>query len=99
MAGRKIKSPETEELAIPYPVSDPSIYDFERIKADSTLERRLSLTEIESLKQLLGRHPKIFSSDPEKTHLVEHDFELISNKPIRSVSHVSRTERDFEKRN
>ncbi|GBN52998.1 Retrovirus-related Pol polyprotein from transposon 17.6 [Araneus ventricosus] len=43
---------ETVELTIPYPVSDPNIYDFERIKADSALEGRLSPTEIESLKQL-----------------------------------------------
>ncbi|GBN00056.1 Transposon Ty3-G Gag-Pol polyprotein [Araneus ventricosus] len=82
--GEENQERETEELAIPYPVSDPNIYDFERIKADSALEGRLSLTEIESLKQLLGRHQKIFSNDPGKTHLVEHDFELISNKPIRS---------------
>ncbi|GBN83217.1 Transposon Ty3-I Gag-Pol polyprotein [Araneus ventricosus] len=82
--GEKNQERETEELAIPHPISGPNIYDFERIKADSALEGRLSLTEIESLKQLLGRHQKIFSNDPGKTHLVEHDFELISNKPIRS---------------
>ncbi|GBM04413.1 Transposon Ty3-I Gag-Pol polyprotein [Araneus ventricosus] len=82
--GEEIQERETEELAIPYPISDPNIYDFERIKADSALESRLSLTEIESLKQLLGRHQKVFSIDPGKTHLVEHDFELISNKPIRT---------------
>ncbi|GBM54467.1 hypothetical protein AVEN_217154-1 [Araneus ventricosus] len=59
--GEEIQECETEELAIPYPVSDRNIYDFERIKADSALEGRLSLTEIESLKQLLGRHQRIFS--------------------------------------
>ncbi|GBL73352.1 Retrovirus-related Pol polyprotein from transposon 297 [Araneus ventricosus] len=82
--GEENQECEAEELTIPYPVSDPNIYDFERIKADSALEGRLSPTEIESLKQLLGRHKKIFSNDPGKTHLVEHDFELISDKPIRS---------------
>ncbi|GBN84417.1 hypothetical protein AVEN_145251-1 [Araneus ventricosus] len=85
--GGKNQERKTEKLTIPYPVSDPNIYDFERIKADSALEGRLSLTEIESLKQLLGRHQKFFSNDPGKTHLVEHDFELISNKPIRSKSY------------
>ncbi|GBL74979.1 hypothetical protein AVEN_243785-1 [Araneus ventricosus] len=39
--GEKIQELETEELAIPYPVSDPNIYDFERIKGDSALEGRL----------------------------------------------------------
>ncbi|GBM85126.1 Retrovirus-related Pol polyprotein from transposon gypsy [Araneus ventricosus] len=82
--GEENQEREAEELTILYPVSDPNIYDFERIKADSALEGRLSPTEIESLKQLLGRHKKIFSNDPVKTHLVEHDFELISDKPIRS---------------
>ncbi|GBM29685.1 hypothetical protein AVEN_156873-1 [Araneus ventricosus] len=82
--GEDIQERETEELAILYPVSDPNIYDFERIKADSALEGRLSLTDIESLEQLLGRHQKIFSNDPGKTHLVEHDFKLTSNKHIRS---------------
>ncbi|GBN03908.1 Transposon Ty3-I Gag-Pol polyprotein [Araneus ventricosus] len=82
--GEENQECETEELTIPNPVSEPNIYDFERIKADSALEGRLSLTEIESLKQLLDRHKKIFSNKPGKTHLVEHDFELISNKPIRS---------------
>ncbi|GBO13516.1 hypothetical protein AVEN_275364-1 [Araneus ventricosus] len=82
--GEENQEHETEELAIPYPVSDTNIYDFERIKADRALEGRLSLTEIERFKQMLGRHKKIFTTDPEKTHLVEHDFELISNKPIRS---------------
>ncbi|GBO30239.1 hypothetical protein AVEN_237142-1 [Araneus ventricosus] len=82
--GEENQERETEEFTILYPVSDPNIYDFERIKADSALEGRLSQTEIESLKQLLGRHKKIFSNDPGKTHLVEHDFELISDKPIRS---------------
>ncbi|GBL99636.1 Retrovirus-related Pol polyprotein from transposon 412 [Araneus ventricosus] len=48
--GKENQERETEELTILYPVSDPNIYDFERIKADSALEGRLSPTEIESLK-------------------------------------------------
>ncbi|GBO36558.1 hypothetical protein AVEN_17830-1 [Araneus ventricosus] len=82
--GKENQECEMDELAIPYSVSDPKIYDFDRIKADSKLEGSLSLTEIESIKQVLGRHQKIFPNDPFKTHLVEHDFEVISNKPIRS---------------
>ncbi|GBL75596.1 hypothetical protein AVEN_93793-1 [Araneus ventricosus] len=44
--GEENQERETMELTIPYPVSDPNIYDFERIKADSPLEGRLSPTEI-----------------------------------------------------
>ncbi|GBN44735.1 hypothetical protein AVEN_113123-1 [Araneus ventricosus] len=85
--GEEIQELETEELAIPYPVSDLNNYDFERFKGDSALEGRLSSTEINNLRKLLGRHQKVFSNEPGKTHLVEHDFELISNKPIRSKPH------------
>ncbi|GBN93933.1 hypothetical protein AVEN_251357-1 [Araneus ventricosus] len=64
--GEENQERETEQLAIPYAVSDTNIYDFERIKADSALEGRLSLTEVESLKQLLGRHKKISQTIPGK---------------------------------
>ncbi|GBO13694.1 hypothetical protein AVEN_173620-1 [Araneus ventricosus] len=80
----RIQEIETEELAIPYPVSNPNIYDSERIKGDSALEGRLSLTEIENLRNFLDRHEKVLSNVPGKAHLVEHDFELFNNKPIRS---------------
>ncbi|GBM05542.1 hypothetical protein AVEN_94814-1 [Araneus ventricosus] len=72
---------KSEELGIPYPTADPNVYDFEEISA---LEERLSFSEIEELRKLLGRHQKVFSNEPGKTHLVEHDIELISNNPIRS---------------
>ncbi|GBO29428.1 hypothetical protein AVEN_113598-1 [Araneus ventricosus] len=80
------ETPETEsdELGIPYPTSDPNVCDFEEIIRDSALEERLSLSEIEELRKLLGRHQNVFSNEPGKTHLVEHDIELISNNPIRS---------------
>ncbi|GBM22529.1 hypothetical protein AVEN_183963-1 [Araneus ventricosus] len=64
--GEENQERETEELIILYPVSDPNIYDFQQIKEDSALEGRLSPTEIESLKQLLGRHKKYFLMIPEK---------------------------------
>ncbi|GBN70181.1 hypothetical protein AVEN_133631-1 [Araneus ventricosus] len=75
---------ESDELGIPYPTADPNVYDFEEIIRDSALEERLSFSEIEELRKLLGRHQKVFSNEPGKTHLVEHDIELISNNPIRS---------------
>ncbi|GBM98698.1 hypothetical protein AVEN_212899-1 [Araneus ventricosus] len=75
---------ESDELGIPYPTADPNVYDFEEIIRDSALEERLSFLEIDELRKLLGRHQKVFSNEPGKTHLVEHDIELISNNPIRS---------------
>ncbi|GBM51196.1 Retrovirus-related Pol polyprotein from transposon 17.6 [Araneus ventricosus] len=72
------------ELEIPYPASDPNIYDFEEIVSDSALSERLCPTQIEELRKLLGAHQKVFSNEPGKTHLVEHDIELISDQPIRS---------------
>ncbi|GBM51276.1 Transposon Ty3-I Gag-Pol polyprotein [Araneus ventricosus] len=75
---------ESDELRIPYPISDPNVHDFEEIIRDSALEERLSFSEIEELRKMLGRHQKVFSNEPGKTHLVEHDIKLISNNPIRS---------------
>ncbi|GBN03486.1 Gag-Pol polyprotein [Araneus ventricosus] len=75
---------ESDKLGIPFPTADPNVYDFEELIRDSAIEERLSFSEIEELRKLLGRHQKVFSNEPGKTHLVEHDIELISNNPIRS---------------
>ncbi|GBN34963.1 Transposon Ty3-G Gag-Pol polyprotein [Araneus ventricosus] len=75
---------ESDELGIPYLTGDPNVYHFEEIIRDSALEERLSFSEIQEFPKLLGRHQKVFSNEPGKTHLVEHDIELISNNPIRS---------------
>lgn len=79
----EISESETE-IEIPYPNSNPNIYDFEEIIRDSELSERLNLSQIEQLKAILSSHSIVFSNDPGKTHLVEHDIELISNQPIRS---------------
>ncbi|GBM36648.1 hypothetical protein AVEN_221924-1 [Araneus ventricosus] len=71
VSGRQgIHELETEELAIPYPVSNPNIYDFERIKEDSAPEGRIISIAIDDLRKLLGRYQKVFSNEPGKTHLV-----------------------------
>ncbi|GBL96367.1 Transposon Ty3-I Gag-Pol polyprotein [Araneus ventricosus] len=48
------ETPETEsdELGIPYPISDPNVHDFEEIIRDSALEERLSFPEIEELRKM-----------------------------------------------
>ncbi|KAF8773029.1 hypothetical protein HNY73_015724 [Argiope bruennichi] len=75
---------ESEGLEIPYPISDPNVYDFEGIIRNSALEDRLSSLEIDALRKLLGRYQRVFSNKPGKTHLVEHDLQLVSNEPVRS---------------
>ncbi|GBL90900.1 hypothetical protein AVEN_118109-1 [Araneus ventricosus] len=74
----KLESLECEpELEIPHPTSDPNIYDFEEIVRDSAISEKLCPTQIKELRKLLGAHQKVFSNEPRKTHLVEHDIELI----------------------
>ena len=72
------------ELEIPYPMSDPNVYDFGEIMRESALSERLTPPQIENLRNLLNSHRKVFSNEPGRTDLVEHDIELISNQPIRS---------------
>ncbi|KAF8768490.1 Retrovirus-related Pol polyprotein like [Argiope bruennichi] len=76
---------ETEnDLEIAYPTGDVNVYDFEEISRSSNLEERLTTEQIGELKELLHKHKTVFSNKPGKTHLVEHDIELISNQPVRS---------------
>jgi len=75
--------PESD-LEIPYPISDPNVYDFEVISRDSGLEEILSVEQISQLRMLLNRYKKVFSNEPGKTDLVTHDITLISSQPIRS---------------
>ncbi|XP_055951586.1 uncharacterized protein LOC129987653 [Argiope bruennichi] len=76
---------ETEnDLEIAYPTGDVNAYDFEEISRSSNLEERLTTEQIGELKELLHKHKTVFSNKPGKTHLVEHDIELISNQPVRS---------------
>ncbi|KAF8786661.1 Transposon Ty3-I Gag-Pol polyprotein like [Argiope bruennichi] len=69
---------------IAYPTGDVNVYDFEEISRSSNLEERLTTEQIGELKELLHKHKTVFSNKPGKTHLVEHDIELISNQPVRS---------------
>ncbi|KAF8797265.1 hypothetical protein HNY73_001550 [Argiope bruennichi] len=77
------------DLEIAYPTGDVNAYDFEEISQSSNLEERLTMEQIEELKELLHKHKTIFSNESEKTHLVEHDIKLISNQPVRSKPYRS----------
>ncbi|GBN13433.1 hypothetical protein AVEN_116176-1 [Araneus ventricosus] len=57
---------ESDEFGIPYPTSDPNVYDFEETIRDSALYERLSLSEIEELRKLLGLHQKGFQMRQEE---------------------------------
>jgi hypothetical protein len=72
------------ELDIIYPEASPDVYDFQDIMRDSELRNRCTSEQIEELGKLLRSHKNLFSNDPGRTHLIEHDIELISDKPIRS---------------
>ncbi|GFX55012.1 retrovirus-related Pol polyprotein from transposon 412 [Trichonephila clavipes] len=64
--------------------SSPNIFDFDEITKHSQLGNRLNVQQIEKLKEIICRYSKIFSNEPGKTHLVEHDIELINDVPIRT---------------
>jgi hypothetical protein len=79
-----VKETKDSELDIHYPVSNPNIFDFREIVRDSDLVEKCTPEQIEELQNLLKSHGKLFSNDPGRTHLVEHDIDLISDKPVRS---------------
>ncbi|GFY52383.1 retrovirus-related Pol polyprotein from transposon 297 [Trichonephila inaurata madagascariensis] len=66
--------------------SNPNIFDFDEITEHSQLENRLNIQQVEKIKEreILCRYSKIFSNERGKTHLVEHDIELINDVPIRT---------------
>lgn len=71
------------DLEIVYPHSDPNVYDFNEIVRNGNLEMKHTTDQIEKLKGVLDRHRDLFSNDPGRTDLIEHDIELISDKPVR----------------
>ncbi|GFV35471.1 retrovirus-related Pol polyprotein from transposon 297 [Trichonephila clavipes] len=77
---------DSNELEENFPCidSNPNIFDFDEITKHSQLRNRLNVQQIEKLKEILCRYSKIFSNEPRKTHLVEHDIELINDVPIRT---------------
>ncbi|GFQ77856.1 retrovirus-related Pol polyprotein from transposon 297 [Trichonephila clavata] len=79
----KEDSNELEEN-FPWIDSNPNIFDFDEITEHSQLENRLNAQQIDKLKGILCNYSKIFSNEPGKTHLVEHDIELINEVPIRT---------------
>ncbi|GFW81091.1 retrovirus-related Pol polyprotein from transposon 17.6 [Trichonephila clavipes] len=77
---------DSNELEENFPCidSNSNIFDFDEITKHSQLGNRLNVQQIEKLKEILCRYSKIFSNEPGKTHLVEHDIELINDVPIRT---------------
>ncbi|GFV23956.1 retrovirus-related Pol polyprotein from transposon 297 [Trichonephila clavipes] len=77
---------DSNELEENFPCIDSNlnIFDFDEITKHSQLGNRLNVQQIEKLKEILCRYSKIFSNEPGKTHLVEHDIELINDVPIRT---------------
>ena len=78
-------SPEILEadLDIPYLNASSEVYDFNEIVRESDLGKKCSPEQIEELGKVLGKHRQVFSNDPGRTDLIEHDIELISEQPFR----------------
>ncbi|KFM65211.1 Retrovirus-related Pol polyprotein from transposon 412, partial [Stegodyphus mimosarum] len=62
--------------------SEPTLFDFEKIKENSSLNDKLNEQQIQELHDLLLKFSKIFSNKPGKTHLITHDIQLTENTPI-----------------
>ncbi|GBN95052.1 Retrovirus-related Pol polyprotein from transposon 17.6 [Araneus ventricosus] len=75
-------SSELEE-DFPYMLADPNVFDFQEVIETNNLRERLSDDQIGQLENLLVKYYRIFSNIPGKTNLVEHDIELICDKPIK----------------
>ncbi|GFV35946.1 hypothetical protein TNCV_2867041 [Trichonephila clavipes] len=77
---------DSNELEENFPCidSNPNIFDFDEITKHSQLGNRLNVQKIEKLKEIICCYSKIFSNEPGKTHLVEHDIELANDVPNRT---------------
>ena len=75
---------EDSDLDIPYPIDEPNVFDFEEIKKDSDLTERFTLDQLEGLRKKLTKYKDLFSNEPGRTDMIEHDIQLISNQPVRS---------------
>ncbi|GBM08076.1 hypothetical protein AVEN_256638-1 [Araneus ventricosus] len=60
------------DLEIVYPNANPDIYDFEEIIREGNLKEKCSPEQLAELEQVLNRHRKLFSNDPERTDLIEN---------------------------
>ncbi|GBM36273.1 hypothetical protein AVEN_168811-1 [Araneus ventricosus] len=75
--------PNDVDLEIVYPNANPDIYDFDKIVREGSLEEKCTPEELGELESVLNRHRKLFSNDPGRTDLIEHNIALISDQPIR----------------
>ncbi|GFW99889.1 hypothetical protein TNCV_3510081 [Trichonephila clavipes] len=72
------------DAEIPYPDKQCTKFDYHEILRESQLQLKLSLSQIDELKQVITKNKDVFSPDPGTTHLMRMDIELISDKPIKT---------------
>ncbi|KFM69716.1 Retrovirus-related Pol polyprotein from transposon 17.6, partial [Stegodyphus mimosarum] len=72
------------EIDFPNIDTNPNVYDYSEVIKSSNLEELLEPTQRDQLQRLLNKYSQSFSNEPGMTDLVEHDIEVISNKPVRS---------------
>ncbi|GFY74657.1 hypothetical protein TNIN_5521 [Trichonephila inaurata madagascariensis] len=77
---------DSNELEENFPCidSNPNIFDFDEITEQSVRKPTEYSTNRETKRETLCRYSKIFSNEPRKMHLVQHDIELINDVPIRT---------------
>ncbi|GBN66027.1 Retrovirus-related Pol polyprotein from transposon 412, partial [Araneus ventricosus] len=74
---------EENDLEIDYPETHHTEINLEEIIQASELEGHATEEDLKKLRKVLNQHREVFSNEPGKTDLIEHDIELISDKPIR----------------
>lgn len=71
------------DLEIEYPAETSTVYNFNEIVRDNALVEKFSPDQVEQLKSVLDKYKNLFSNEPGRTDLIEHDIELITEKPFR----------------
>ncbi|GBN99435.1 hypothetical protein AVEN_266549-1 [Araneus ventricosus] len=74
--------PNDVNVKIVYPNANPDIYDFDEIIREGSLKQKCTPEELGELERVLNRHRKLFSNDPGRTDLIEHNIVVISDQPI-----------------
>lgn len=72
-----------QDLEIAFPAAESATYNFDNALKESNLEDRCTSGQLEQLRKLLDEYSDVFSNDPGRTDLMEHDIELLEYKPIR----------------
>ncbi|GBO11832.1 hypothetical protein AVEN_267197-1 [Araneus ventricosus] len=83
LTDKRDKEIEENDLEIDYPDTHHTEINLEEIIQASELEGHVTKEDFKKLREVLNQHREVFSNEPGKTDLIEHDIELISDKPIR----------------